>query len=125
MPTVLDASAVIAFLHDEPGASTVRATLDEPEVPLLSTVNLTEVAQHVGRDRPTVIDGLAGLVTIVDYDRAQAQYAAQLHAETRVAGLGLADRACLALAAITGSQALTADRAWSGLKVGVDVVQIR
>ncbi|MBJ7520575.1 MAG: type II toxin-antitoxin system VapC family toxin [Solirubrobacteraceae bacterium] len=125
MPTVLDASAVIAFLHDEPGASAVRASLDEPEIPLLSTVNLTEVAQHVGRDRPAVIDGLAGLVTIVDYDRGQAQFAARLHAETREAGLGLADRACLALAATTGSPALTADRAWSRLDVGVEIVQIR
>lgn len=125
MSAVLDASAVIAFLRDEPGAAEVRAVLEEPEVPFLSTVNLTEVAQHVGRARPAVIDGLAQVVTILDYDRAQAQLAAGLHAETRAAGLGLADRACLALALATESPVLTADRAWSRLDLGIEIIQIR
>ncbi|PIZ22337.1 MAG: hypothetical protein COY49_09185, partial [Comamonadaceae bacterium CG_4_10_14_0_8_um_filter_57_29] len=38
---VLDASAVIAFVRDEPGAAVVRQALDQRCV--ISSVNLTEV----------------------------------------------------------------------------------
>ena len=44
---------------------------------------------------------------------------------TRSAGLSLADRACLALASRLGVPAVTADRAWTTLDVGVEIVCIR
>ena len=39
--------------------------------------------------------------------------------------LAMADRACLATAAVRGCTALTADRAWATLDLGVDVEVIR
>ena len=46
-------------------------------------------------------------------------------ASTRKAGLSLADRACLALALDLGATAVTADRAWAKVDVGVEVKVIR
>ncbi len=40
-------------------------------------------------------------------------------------GLSLGDRACLATAAELGVPAVTADRVWSDLDLGVDVISIR
>ena len=56
MTTVLDASALLALLHDEPGADRVMAVLDHA---LISTINWSEVVQKaVGRGVP--IDGMRG-----------------------------------------------------------------
>jgi ribonuclease VapC len=44
---------------------------------------------------------------------------------TRFAGLSLADRACLAVARRLGTSALTADHAWRGLALDIDIHPIR
>jgi PIN domain nuclease of toxin-antitoxin system len=51
--------------------------------------------------------------------------AAALRATTRRFGLSVGDRACLALALREQVPAVTTDRAWSKLSVGVEVVLIR
>ena len=58
-------------------------------------------------------------------NKSQAYIAASLRPATRAKGLSLGDRACLALAIERGVPALTADRAWMELDVGVDVRLIR
>jgi hypothetical protein len=52
------------------------------------------------------------------FDRELAAAGALLPA-TRAQGLSLGDRACLALAHALGAAALTTNRAWRGLEVGV------
>jgi ribonuclease VapC len=64
-------------------------------------------------------------IVIVPFDPGDAERAGDLHDSTRAAGLPLAERACLALAARLGVPAVTADRAWIGLDVGVEVVCVR
>lgn len=130
MTVVLDASAVIALLRDESGADTVREILESVEPPspiagLLSTVNLTEVLQALGANLPAVIDGSERVIVTAAYEREHARAAAAMLEQTRLAGLGLADRACLALAKVLGLPAVTADRLWSEIDVGVEVIQIR
>lgn len=130
MTLVLDASAVIAFLRDEPGADTVRELLEaaDSELPaagILSAVNLTEVIQETGDDLPTLINGPQPVIASVAYGVEHARVAAAMLAATRPAGLGLADRACLALAKAMSLPVITADRLWSEVDVGVEVLQIR
>jgi PIN domain nuclease of toxin-antitoxin system len=123
---VLDASALLAAILFEPGSARVR----ELPRPVISAVNLAEVAARLQRDidDAAVIHALATLdLTVIAVDREQAMVAGLLGEQTRSAGLSLGDRFCLALARQLGVAALTADRAWLRVAdvVGVDVQLIR
>lgn len=127
MPAVvLDASALMALLQDEPGADRVEAVLDEA---LISAVNYCEVVgklQDYGVPSGDIAAILAAVpLDVIAFDAAQAIEAGALRPATRRSGLSLGDRACLALARIRGASALTADKAWLDLDIGVDVVALR
>jgi PIN domain nuclease of toxin-antitoxin system len=123
---VLDASALMAVLRDERGAAAVEAVLDQAAI---SAVNLSEVqAKLVERGTPAGIawSWLIDLdLTVVDFDASQARTAGDLRRLTRARGLSLADRACLGLAQVLGLPAMTADRAWAGLEIGIEIRTIR
>jgi PIN domain nuclease of toxin-antitoxin system len=123
---VLDASAVLAYLFGEAGHADVGRHLDGA---CLSTVNLAEVLGRVakdGHDPRVVARGISkGGVEIVPFTRAQAAVAASLLSRTRPRGLGLADRACLALAIERRLPVLTADRNWAELPLDVPVHLLR
>jgi len=122
----LDASALLAFLFREPGGEAVG-----PQLPgsVMSSVNLAEVLGRFARDGHDPARVLAALesssIRWVAFDPALALEVARLEPLTRAAGLSLGDRACLALARVSGLPALTADRAWLGLDVGVEVRCVR
>lgn len=129
---VLDASALLAHLNDEKGADVVGSALVRGAA--ISTVNLAEVLARLarlGEDPATISEGLrrqglfGGRLSIEPLTEEDAIVVAQLRKATRVAGLSLGDRACLALARRLGIPAMTADRAWGRLKVGVAVEVIR
>lgn len=123
---VLDASALLAFLHDEPGGNMVSEVLDGAQV---SAVNWSEVLQKSLR-RQVAIDGMqqefmdVGVV-FEPFTAAQAGRAAQFWVEARRQGLSLADRACLALASELNAAVFTADSAWSALDLDIDIRLIR
>jgi PIN domain nuclease of toxin-antitoxin system len=123
---VLDASALLALLFEEPGHEQVAVAADGASV---STVNLAEVLTRFVRSGHPIAAVLEGLesytIEWVPFDDAHAAEAAVLWPLTRQAGLSLADRACLALAIDRGLPVLTADRAWAGLGLPVDVRLIR
>jgi len=114
---VLDSSAVLALLANEPGTDVVEAALPGA---LLSTVNLAEiVAKLCERGMPaeeatSLIYSIG--VEIAEFDAEQATRSGELRASTRSAGLSLGDRACLALAQVRELPVLTADTAWGQLK---------
>ena len=78
---VLDASALLAYLRDEPGSHAVEAAWTARAI--INAVNYAEVLSRLG------------------------------------------DRACLATALRHGRPAITADRAWVTIDVGVTVQLIR
>lgn len=123
---VIDASALLAYLHDEPGASRVGACLDGS---LISSVNLSEVmqkARQFGADTTGLDEDLIELgVRIEPFSVQHALIAAELWQTTRASGLSLADRACLALALEQKAPVLTADRAWGEITLPVVVQVIR
>ncbi len=64
-------------------------------------------------------------LVIVPFDAELAYLTGLLRTATRAAGLSLGDRACLALAQRLSAPVLTADQAWKGLDVGVEIRHIR
>lgn len=117
---------MLALILEEAGADVVERLT---EGAALSAVNWAEVWQ-VAREGDVRVSELRARVEdygvqIVPFGAADAEFAGDLHAATRAAGLSLADRACLALARRLGVPAVTADRAWADLDIGVDVVCVR
>lgn len=123
---VLDASALIALLRDEPGAQAVERLLGRA---VMSVVNWAEVLQRYrahGVETAGKRESVEALgVGIAGFTPEDAEAVAELWEVTRAAGLSLADRACLALARRLGLPAHTADRDWRKVDVGVEVVLIR
>jgi ribonuclease VapC len=124
--TVLDASALLAFVNREPGAEKVTAVLGEA---MISAVNLCEVVTKLALrgSAPHRVLGALGEseLEVVDFDRALAEAAGLLAVHTRGRGLSLGDRVCLALARREGAAALTADNAWRKVDLGIDIQFIR
>jgi ribonuclease VapC len=123
---VLDASALLAMLQDEPGGEVVQELL---ETAAISSVNWSEVAQKA-LDWESDIEGLrleleALGLQILPFTAAIAETTARLRSNTRQAGLSLGDRACLALAAMLSLPAVTADRIWSDAGLPVEIRVIR
>lgn len=120
---VLDASALIAMLKGERGATKVAGAIAGARI---SSVNYAEVVSHfihVGmpeRDVDAMLDPLP--MTIVPVDKALAQLAGRLRAVTAAAGLSLGDRVCLALARRDGVPAWTSDLEWKRV---ADAAQVK
>ena len=113
--TVLDASAVLALLQDEPGADVVEDAIDRGAV--VSAVNLAEVVTKMV-DAGAAVDRAADLVLglfveVEPYALQAAVDAARIRSVTTERGLSLGDRACLSLARSRELSLITADRAWS------------
>ena len=110
--TVLDASAVLAFLQGEDGADVVAVALVDGAV--CGAANWSEVAQKVlasGRDwiLARALLGSYG-IRIEPVAVEDAEWAARRW--RRGEGLSLADRLCLALGERLDVPVLTADRSW-------------
>lgn len=124
---VLDASAVLALVHDEPGADLVEGELPGSA---LSAVNLAEV---VGKlvDAGVPSRSLRSLlkaagVQIEPLSEPDAELAGALRGVDGGRRLSLGDRCCLALALREPSAVvLTADRAWGELDLPLTVRLIR
>lgn len=126
---VLDASALIAWLHKEPGADAVLKHLESVSC-VISTVNFSEViarasrtSQENGRKIATAISRTD--IQIVPFSQQQAEYTGLLEPATRSKGLSLGDRACLSLAMELQAIVLTADKVWQELNLPIEIVDIR
>jgi ribonuclease VapC len=128
MKKVFDASAVLAFLFNEPGAE--KAGPDIPQG-VINTVNAAEVMAVLVRKGMPVPDAHRALVltglTLTNFGTAEATQSAELLcAQFRSRGISLGDRACMATAVCKKLPVVSADRKWAGLAVtGLQLELIR
>jgi len=126
---VLDTSALLAILNDEPGAEIFTGQIELLESATMSAVNVSEAYGALVRSGISPEDAwravIAPVPEAVDFDLEQAQIAGKLLPQTRSLGLSLGVRACLALGIALKAPVYTADRAWKGLRLGVSIHLIR
>jgi PIN domain nuclease of toxin-antitoxin system len=119
---VLDASAILAMLRGEPGGEQVSAVIRRA---LVSVINEAEVIGKLiwrGQSPEQALNVVEALpYALVDLDEELCRRAGSWWAATRPQGLSLADRCCLALAEREQLPALTGDRAWVGVSIGVEI----
>jgi PIN domain nuclease of toxin-antitoxin system len=123
---VVDSSVVLALLFGEKGADSITAKIGDA---MISSVNLTEVVSRLldeGRPEADTLASIGSLALyIVDFTEDLAIEAGLLRAATKRFGFSLGDRACLATARREGLPALTCDRRWSDVELGIEIRQAR
>lgn len=123
---VLDASALLCLLNDEPGADRVIEVLSRC---VIGTTNLAEVVSKLrerGLSLDEVREALGGLhLDVRPLSPAQAFIIGDLRPATRSLGLSPGDRACLALAMDLQAALFTTDAALASVEVGIDITDIR
>ncbi|RSU45242.1 type II toxin-antitoxin system VapC family toxin [Sphingomonas sp. S-NIH.Pt15_0812] len=123
---VLDASALLCLLNDEPGADRVAGVLARS---LIGATNLAEVVSKLrerGLSLDEVKEALGGLhLDIRPLTQSQAMLIGDLRPATRPLGLSLGDRACLALAIELGAEIYTTDAALTEADVAITATNVR
>jgi PIN domain nuclease of toxin-antitoxin system len=123
---VLDASALLALLNEEPGGEKVEQSIPGAAI---SAVNLSEVISKFterGMTEEVVRSTLEDIqIDVHPFDRESAYKTGALRMATRGLGLSFGDRACIALGWQLRRPVLTTDRVWRELEVGVEIRVIR
>lgn len=124
---ILDASALLALLNNEPGAERVMMALSGGAC--ISAVNLSEVIAKLNGDGVpaaairTLLSGIDCEVVAFTEDHAYA--AGLLRESTRHVGTSFGDRACIALGQFLNMPVLTGDRRWAALDLQVRIELFR
>lgn len=123
---VLDASALLCLLNDEPGADKVIDVLTRS---VMGTTNLAEVVSKLrerGLSLEEVREALGGLhLDVRPLSPSQAMTIGDLRPATQPLGLSLGDRACLALALDLNAELFTTNANLASADVGVSITDIR
>lgn len=123
---VLDASALLCLLNDEPGADQVVEALTRC---VIGTTNLAEVVSKLrerGLSLDEVREALGGLhLDVRPLSPAQAMIIGDLRSSTKQLGLSLGDRACLALAIDLNAEMFTTDGDVASVEVGISITHLR
>ena len=122
---VLDASALLALVNEEPGWEVVtRAAAGDDAT--ISAVNYSEVLQKTARVAIAAEEIDRGLneldVTVTPFGRLDARLAASFYRHR--SNLSLADRVCLALGRSLTSPVYTTDRNWENWADNFDVTVV-
>lgn len=129
--TVLDASALLAYLYEEPGADAVEEALAFGSG--ISAVNWAEVLskaadisiepEHLALElqHRGIVGNTLKIFPLIAEDSLEI---ARLRPMTKPLGLSLGDRACLALGKRLRVPVMTADRAWEAVS-GIEIKLIR
>jgi ribonuclease VapC len=123
---LLDASALLAYLHQEQGGLLIKPLLP---IAFMSTVNWCEVVQKLRAksiDDKAVAKKLTLLgLRFIPFNLEHADKAGELWQVTAPFGLSLGDRACLATGLVENMPVMTADKIWQKIPLSLDIQLIR
>lgn len=122
----VDSSALLAMMQDAPGGSLVGVKLHHSAISALNLAQVLEYCCEHGIEAEGMVENLIALgLRIEPFGLDDARKVAEITRATPGSSLGLSDLACLALAARLEVPALTADRSWLDLDIGVEVRVLR
>ena len=123
---LLDSSALLALLFQEPGRETVLAALDGAAIGAVNQAEVIDIAARRGIDPARAALWAQELsLPILAFTAPMAAHAGALLVAYRGRGLSLGDAACLGTAQALGVPVLTAARAWAGLGLAIEVRLVR
>jgi ribonuclease VapC len=124
--SVLDASAVLAFLREEPGQDVVEHHLEGAAI---SIINFSEVALVLARGGMPLAEVKRQLDNLlqnrIEYDEEQVWIATDIYQKTREFGLSFGDCACLALGSKLQVPVLTTESTWLKANLEITIELIR
>ena len=123
---IIDSSALLAALYNENSTFNFEEYLPYS---IIHVVNLSEVIAVLLRDgmeesiaRKVVLNNISDVMnSSVD----EAALAANIRVGNKEYGISTGDSFCLAAAKMHKHPVITADRAWSKLDIGLDIIYIR
>jgi ribonuclease VapC len=126
MAVVLDASALLAYLREEPGAEVVDGLLADAVMARVNWAEVVQKALSAGVDVDCMQADLQALgMRVEPFLPMDGEKAGRLWPLTRQQGLSLADRACLNLGLRLGLTVVTCDRAWAQLPLNLEIQLLR
>jgi ribonuclease VapC len=125
--TVLDASAVLALINDEPGSDVVAASIAESSIGAANLAEVVGTLVDVGIDAGSLRQLLTSAgVTIEPVTADDGEMAGALRGLAGGRLLSLGDRCCLALVLRSDpAEVLTSDRTWADLGLPINVRLLR
>ena len=123
---VLDSSALLAVILEEPGADRVVETFSEATI---SAATLTEILSKA-RQRGLSTDGsyrqiVKFGIAVAPVTTLHARIAAEISRAPRELDLSLGDRLCIALAMSLDCGLVTSDRGIAGFDTGIPITMFR
>ncbi|MCH7861904.1 type II toxin-antitoxin system VapC family toxin [Sphingomonas sp. NPDC092331] len=126
MMAVLDASAVLAMLLDEPGADMVADAIRTAELSIINYAEaMAKTAENGGDLDLTERILFSSGVRVRAFREGHAMEAAKLRPVTKHLGLSFGDRACLVQGRFSNLPILTADARMASADIGLDIRMIR
>jgi PIN domain nuclease of toxin-antitoxin system len=123
---VLDSSAVLAVLLEEPGADRVEAAFEKGVVSSATLAEILAKAVQRGFDLQGAYENVVGFgLEIHPVEEAHAILAAEISKAPRELDLSLGDRLCIALAMTLGVELLTSDTGMSRYDAGIPITKFR
>jgi len=125
---VLNSSAVLAMVYDEPGGSRVRSAIVSPLYAVsISAVNWCEILTKLCQISPIMtgekLTAILPGVEVMPLGQVEAEQAAWLAKSCPSISLG--DRACLALAVFLDATAWTTDKIWAQMPAAAKIEMLR
>jgi PIN domain nuclease of toxin-antitoxin system len=122
---VLDASALLALLGEEPGAEMVASHLNHACMSAVNYCEVLTILNEKGMPDNLAKEMLADLIEVIPFNEHLATVTANLRKPTKAYDLSLGDRACIALGIHLATTVLTADKAWAKLSIQTEIKLIR